>query len=163
MKTLILIILLALLAGLTFAQTEGKLTGGGVVWTDSLGYNNLAVEGSDSVLIINMNFAHSWYKIIVDGNANSQVDSFYVQSGTVRYSQGGAAVDTMWGSWMAVKDSAWGDINTMINNTVGKDFLLFSPVVQLLKFSLLNERDVTVYDGALVPRNCVITIQAVKP
>ncbi len=150
-------LILMLFTSMAFAQTGGKLVGGGVVWTDSLGYGTAGTAVDDSVIVLDVNFANSWYKIIVEGNANAQADSFAVQSGSVRYSQGGKAIDTVWGSWMAVKDSAWGDINTMINNTVGKDFLLFSPVVQLLKFTLLN------YRAAIPTRNCVITIQAVKP
>ena len=154
MKKLIFLIII-LLAGLTFGQTNGKQVSNGTIWTDSLGYTNLN-ETSDSVLILNANFSHNWYKIIVAGNANAQADSFVVQSGSVRYDQARDAQDTVWGSWMAVKDSAWTDINYMINNTVGKDFLLFSPVVQLLKFTLLN------YRAAIPTRNCVITIQAIK-
>ena len=150
-----LILTLVLLTGYAFGQTNGISVGAGTVWTDTLGYTTLD-ETSDSVLTLDTRFSKDWYRIIVDGNANSPVDSFYYQHGTVRYSQAGAPVDTMWGSWGAVKDSAWGDINTMINNSVGKDFLLFSPVHQLLRFTLLNHR------GGLAGRNCVITIQAIK-
>ena len=154
MKKLILILIL--FAGISFAQTNGKEIGGGTVWTDSLGYTNLS-ETSDSVLTLNMNFSQAWYRIFLKGNANAQADSIYYQHGSVRYSQAKAAVDTVWGSWGTVRDSAWTASNIMINNTVGKDFLLFSPIHQLLRFTLLN------YRAAIPTRNCVITIQAIKP
>ena len=168
MKKLILILML--FAGISFAQTNGKEIGGGTVWTDSLGYTTYpdtaasidgafiadSIDISDSVLVIDMNFSQAWYRIFLKGNANAQADSIYYQHGSVRYSQAKAAVDTVWGSWGTVRDSAWTASNIMINNTVGKDFLLFSPIHQLLRFTLLN------YRAAIPTRNCVITIQAVK-
>ena len=153
MKKLILAILL--LTGVSFAQTGGVSISGNSIWTDSLGYGTVAT--SDSVWILKNDFSYEWYRIFVEGNANSPVDSFVVQAGTIRYNEKTkAAVDTIWGSFATVKDSAWGSINTMINNTVGKDFTLFNPAAQLLKFSLLNHR------GGLVTRNVTITINAKK-
>jgi len=154
MKKLILALLI-MVAGISFAQTKGLSVGAGTVWTDTLGYTNLS-ETSDSVLILDTRFSKDWYRIIMDGNTNAQADSVYYQHGTVRYSEANAAVDTMWGSWGTVKDSVWGSINVMVNNTVGKDFLIFSPIHQLLRFTLFN------YRAAIPGRNCVITIQAVK-
>ena len=150
-----LIILIMLMAGFALGQTNGVTVGAGTVWTDTLGYTTLS-ETSDSVLILDTRFSKDWYRIFVKGNATSEADSFYVQHGSVRYDQAGTAQDTVWGSWATVKDSAWSDHNTMINNTVGKDFLLFSPIHQLLKFTLLN------YRAAEADRNCVISIQAIK-
>ena len=160
MRKLILALLI-LMAGVSLAQVSGepfyrgKTIGGGTAWSDTLSYTNAATP-SDSVIVFNVNFSHSWYRIFVEGNANSSVDSFYVQHGSVRYDIGGNAVDTVWGSWSTAKDSVWGDINTMVNNTVGKDFLLFSPVAQLLRFTLLNFR------ADLVTRSLRLTIIAIK-
>lgn len=154
MKKLILFLILFIPLCMQ-AQTNGKSTGGGYVWTDTLGYTNLD-ETEDSILVINMNFSKGWIHIFVEGNATAQADSFYVQAGSVRYTQAGAATDTVWGSWAALKDSAWNDTNIMINNTVGKDFLLFRPVTQLLRFTLLNFR------AGIPTRNCVLTIQALR-
>ena len=141
-----------------FAQTRGTSEGAGYIWTDSLGYQSGDEAGvaADSAFIIDVRFSKSWYRIFVAGNANSPVDSFYLQLGSVRYNEGGVAQDTTWGSWTLVKDSVWGDINTMINNVVGKDFLVFSPIAQLMKYALLNDR------ATLNTRNVVITIQAIK-
>jgi len=158
MKKLILLVLL--MAGFTLGQSSGepffngKQIGGGTVWSDTLSYNNGAGT-SDSVLIFNVNFSHDWYRFIAEGDTNTLADSFYVEHGSVRYDIGGSAVDTIWGSWATVKDSVWGDINTMINNTVGKDFLLFSPVAQLLRFTLLNHR------GSSPNRSVRLTIQGI--
>lgn len=150
-------LILALVIGVTFisfAQTTGKAVGSGYVWTDSLGYGSVAA--SDSVWIINLNFSNGWYRVFFEGNTNSPVDSVYLQLGSIRYNQAKVAVDTVWGSWTTLKDSVWGDINTMVNNTVGKDFLVFSPVAQLARFTLLNDRI------TLVTRNSVLTLQAVR-
>ena len=159
MKKLILILVL-LIAGFTLAQTKGKEISNAVVWTDTLGYTTLAPTTAvpiDSVWILNTNFAHGWYRLFMKGNANAQADSVVVQVGTVRYDEARDPQDTVWGSWSALKDSAWGDLNVMVNNTVGKDFLMFVPMAQLLKFTLLN------YRAAIPNRNCVITINAIKP
>ena len=160
MRKLILALLI-LTAGVSFAQVSGepfyrgKTIGGGTVWSDTLSYTTAAVP-SDSVIVFNVNFSHDWYRFFIKGNANSPVDSFYVQHGSINYDIGGTAIDTSWGSWSMVKDSVWGDINTMINNTVGKDFLLFSPVAQLLRFTLLNDR------ATLATRSLRLSISAVK-
>jgi len=152
-----LIFLIILLAGVTFAQRERVAeVSNGVIWNDTLSYTT-ASEPSDSVWIVDTRFSQAWYRVFFEGNANAQADSVYYQHGTIRYDQAEAKVDTIWGSWGAVKDSAWGDINTMINNTVGKDFLLFSPIHQLLRFSLLN------YRAAIPTRTLEITLQAIKP
>ena len=153
MKKLIIILVL-LIAGFALAQTKGKQVGDGTVWTDSLGYGVVAT--SDSVWILNTNFAHGWYRIFVEGNANSTVDTVKVQVGSVRYDEARDAQDPVWGSYCALKDSAWGDVNIIINNTVGKDYLMFVPMAQLLRFSLLN------YRAAVTDRNCVLTINAKK-
>jgi len=157
-----LILMLILLVGVSFAQTtdsgiRGRDLGFATVYTDSIGYGTAGTAADDSVLIIGTQSAHSWYRVFVEGNANSPVDSFVVQAGIVRHGgYQGAIQDTIWGSWMAVKDSVWGTINTMINNSVGKDFLLFTPMAHILKFTLLNHR------GGLATRNCVITVQALR-
>jgi len=152
MKKLLLFI--ALFAVSISAQTAGKLVSDGTVWTDSLGYGVVAT--SDSVLILDVNFVYDWFRIFMKGNANSPVDSVYMQAGVVRYNESRTGVDTVWGSWSTVKDSVWGSINTMINNSVGKDFTLFNPATQLLKFSLLNHR------ATLVTRNVTLTIQGIR-
>lgn len=156
-----LILFLILMAGVSLAQVagepfyRGKTIGGGTVWSDTLSYTTAATP-SDSVIIFDVNFSHNWYRFFIEGNANSPVDSFYTEHGSIIYDIGGAAIDTFWGSWSMVKDSVWGDINTMINNTVGKDFLLFSPVAQLLRFTLLN------YRATLPTRTLLLSISAVK-
>ena len=136
------------------ARTINVETGGYVV-TDSIGYTNLS-ETSDSVWIIDMGFAKGWISLFVTGNANSPVDSVRIRAGSRTYDTSGDSSGVTWGSWVALKDSAWGDLNVMVNNSVGKDFLIFRPVTQLLEFTLMNNR------ANLVTRNCQITINAVK-
>jgi len=152
MKKLILILVL-LIAGFLSAQSDGIMQNGGTIWTDSLGYTT-ASETSDSVWILDTRY-HDWYKFTMEGNANAQADSIVIQSGVVRYTAAGVETDTVWGNWCALKDSAWGDQNVMVNNTVGMNYLLFSPVNRLMKISLLN------YRLAIPTRNCVLTIEAV--
>ena len=153
MKKLLLFIAIIFAVNIS-AQTASKLVGGGTVWTDSLGYGVIAT--SDSVWILDVNFAYDWFRIFVAGNANDAVDSLILQAGAVRYTEGGAAVDTVWGSYSTVKDSVWESINTIVNNSAGKDFTLFNPAVQLLRFSLMNHR------ASLTTRNVIITVNGIK-
>lgn len=152
MKTLFMILIL--LSGLSFAQTGGIAIGNSSIWTDSLGYGVVAT--SDSVWILDVGFSNEWYRIFIKGNANDAVDSVILQAGSVRYNEQKVAQDTVWGSYSTVKDSVWESITVMVNNSTGKDFTLFNPAVQLLKFSLLNHR------ASLATRNVVITINATR-
>ena len=153
MKKLILAILL--FTGISFAQTGGVSISGNSIWTDSLGYGTVAT--SDSVWILKNDFSYEWYRIFVEGNANSPVDSIGIQAGTIRYGEKTkAAVDTVWGSYTGLKIAAGTIAIRMVNTATGVDFMLEDPSVQLLKLSLLNHR------GGLVTRNVTITINARK-
>jgi len=149
--TLILSILL--IGGLN-AQTGGVAIGNATVWTDSLGYGEVAA--SDSVWILNVGFANEWYRIFLEGNANSSVDSVAVQTGSVRYNEAKTAVDTVWGSYTGVKIAAGTYVVRMVNTSLGADFILDAPPIQLLKFSLMNHR------ASLTTRNVTITINATR-
>lgn len=153
MKKLILLALLGIFSIPIFAQMNGKSVGEGVIWTDSIKYSTSV---ADSSWKINLNFANEWYRIFIKGNANSPVDSVNARLGSITYNEAGRAVDTVWGSWAALKDSSWSDVNTIVNNTVGKDYLLFAPTVQLLELRLLNHR------ATLPTRVATLTINAVK-
>ena len=158
MKNILSFILLSGMFLFTFAQENARsinVETGGYVFTDSLGYTDFD-ETSDSILTINMNFAKGWIAIFLTGNANSPVDSLHVRAGSYIYDTSGDSAGVTFGSWVALKDSAWTDTNIMINNTIGKDYLMFRPVTQLLQFILMNDR------ATLATRNALITIQAVK-
>jgi len=131
-----LILFLILLTGAVFAQSNGKIVGGGFVWSDSLYYENDA-DGGDSTNIYNMNFNHDNYQIIFEGASDSTADSSIATLGTVRYSDYGVPIDTIWGNQIGVKDSSGTVVNTMINNTIGTHYI-FSLPVQLLKIELIN-------------------------
>lgn len=150
-----LILFLMLLSGIIVAQTRGVTVGDGVIWTKTLKFGTSAVR--DSVWILPTNFAYDWFRIFIKGNSNSPVDSIGVKAGTIRYNQAQNKVDTVWGSYSTLKDSSWGNVNLIINNTVGKDYTLFNPVVQLLRFKILNNRAVR------PTRSLEITVQALKP
>ena len=154
-KIVLFLIALIFSLGVVYAQTTGEIVGEGAIWTDSLGYTNLD-EDSDSVWVYDMKFAYNWYKIFVEGNANSPVDSFYFRTGSIRYTEAKVETDTVWGSWTPVQDSLFNSIHTMINNSVGKDFLVYTPVAQLVELVLLNTR------ADLDTRTLVFTIQALK-
>jgi hypothetical protein len=143
--------------GFTMAQSNGQAIGDATIWTDSLGYSGSdTLVVADSSFILKVDFNNEWYKVFVKGNANSSVDSIYVQAGAVRYNNYGTPLDTVWGSYTTLKDSAWNSVNVIVNNTVGKDYMIYTPVAELLKFQLLN------YRAALTTRNVVLTIQALR-
>lgn len=154
MKKIILLFVMTL-AGIAFSQSTGVVEGNGVIWTDSLGYTKYA-ETKDSVWILKTNFLYNDYRIFIKGNANTTVDSLRCYSGTIRYRENKTPVDTIWGSQIALKDSAGNTVYTIINNTVGKDYTMTRPATQLFKIALLN------YRAAKPLRNTVLTINAGK-
>ena len=153
MRKLILLFLI-ILSGIAFSQTKGKVVGEGAIWTDSLGYGTVVT--SDSVWILNINFNYDHYRFFIKGNTSSPVDSIGLMPGSIRYDEMKNPVDTIWGSQVALEDSAGNTIYTIVNNTVGKDFTLVRSATQLLKLSLLNHR------GGLITRNVTITVDAKK-
>ena len=101
-----------------------------------------------------MRFNHDWYKIILEGDANSPIDSLSFDIGTIRFDNTGAVVDTVWGNQVTVKDSTWSSVNTLINNTVGTHYILFDPLINLLRINLDN------HHGTLATRSASYTLQA---
>ena len=153
MKKLLLFIAIIFAVNIS-AQTTGKLVSDGTVWTDSIYYGGIAT--SDSVWILNVNFVYDSYRIFLEGNANDAVDSVALQVGSVRYTEGLAAVDTVWGSYTGVKIAAGTYAVRLVNTTAGADFILADSPIQLLKFSLMN------YRAALTTRNVTITINGIR-
>lgn len=158
-KILSTILILLALVSISFAQSNGLImTSKVITWTDSLGYSGsdtLAV--ADSVWILPINFRTDYFRIYLDANANSAVDSIGIELGAKVYTSAGVCTDTTWGSYIGVKDSAWNTLNVLVNNTTGKDYsLFFMPPVDLMKLSLLN------YRAALTTRNVRVTIQGTK-
>lgn len=139
-KTILAIVILTSLIG--FAQSNGIImTSKVTVWTDSLQYQTDAVASKDSVWIIPINFRADAFRIYLDGNANNPVDSVSLELGAIVYSNAGVKIDTTWGSAIAVKDSGWNTLQTMVNKSTSKDYsTYFMPPVELMKLSLLNYR-----------------------
>lgn len=137
---LIIALLILFTIGLN-AQSKGTIiTSRLSVYADSLQYQTDAVAGKDSVWILSIPNSKT-VRLFIKGNANSPVDSLAAQLGSIRYTETGVPVDTIWGSYVAFKDSAWNTVNTLINNTVGKDFSLYvMPAIQLMKISIRNHR-----------------------
>lgn len=109
----------------------------GTVFNDSVYY---AVAGGDSVYQIDLNFEYEWMKIIIIGNANDPVDSLSIQEGTPLYSNltGYPNGSYAWGSLAALKDSALQDHTVMVNNTVGKSYILWGPALGSYKLYIRN-------------------------
>lgn len=149
-------ILILLISFISIAQTTGVIiTNKASVYSDSLQFEvSDTLNQKDSVMIIKTNFRFEYARIFLAGNANSSVDSLGVQLGGITYDVNGTPIDTMWGSYVAFKDSAWNTVNTLVNNTVGKDFSLYTmPVFQLMKISILN------YRAALLTRKVDIIVE----
>lgn len=157
MKRLILI--MAILTPLSFAQMNGKwvIDGSFRTYTDSLQYQTDVVASKDSVWILSFNWNPDAVRIYIKGNSNNPVDSIGVQFGYDVYNESGTVVATQYGSWTALKDSAWNTVSTIVNNTVGKDYAVYQfPSYGKLKFTLRNHR------GTLTTRKAQITVQAWK-
>ena len=157
MKTFFAILILSIsLIGIGNAQTGGKAIGDASIWTDSLGFSTTEPAPVDSVWILDVGFSNESYRIFLEGNANSPVDSLGIQVGSVRYNESGKGIDTTWGSYTGVKIAAGTIAIRMVNTATGVDFVLEEPAIQLLKISLLNHR------GGLVTRRVPITINATR-
>lgn len=157
MKQLLALIILFSIG--VYAQTQGVIvTSKASIYADSLQFEvSDTLAQKDSVWIIRPNFNANYVRLFIKGNANSSVDSLGVQLGTLRYNVNGVPIDTTWGSYVAFKDSAWNTVNTLVNNTVGKDFSLYvMPAIQLIKISLLN------YRAALLTRKVDVIVQTIK-
>lgn len=157
MKKILVLFLVMIVSYLSFAQREIQMTSKDYVWTDSLQYQNDAVAGKDSVWIIPVNFRAGSFRIYLDGNANSPVDSISIELGAIVYEDDGDKVDTTWGSAIAVKDSAWNTLQTLVNKSTSKDYSsYFMPPVELMRLSLLNHR------GTAVTRKVRVTVHGTK-
>ena len=141
-----------------FAQKDGKIiTSKVTVWSDSLQYQTDAVAGKDSVKIIRTNYNVNAFRIYLDGNDNSPVDSLKIQLGGRIYDDNGVCVDTSWGSIISLKDSVWALNSTLINQSTGKDFSSYTmPPIDLIKITLLN------YRAAVPTRKVTVTLQGTK-
>lgn len=157
MKQIFFLILVALSANI-FAQSAGIIYTSKVkTWTDSLQYQTDAVAGKDSVWIVRIDGGFDSFRFYLDANANSPVDSVGIELGGRVYNDAGTCTDTTWGSYIAVKDSAWNTLQTLVNKTTGKDYSgYFMPPVDLVKLTLLN------YRAAVPTRKVRVTIQGTK-
>ena len=141
-----------------FAQSYGIImTSKVITWTDSLQYQTDAVAGKDSVWVVPINFRCDMFRVYLDANSNSPVDSVGIELGARVYNTSNVCVDTTWGSYIAVKDSGWNTLNVLVNKSTGKDYsLYFMPPVDLMKFTLLN------YRAAVPTRKVRVTLQGTK-
>lgn len=140
MKKLIITIAILLLSIASFAQTPHQFGNGktGTQWNDSL-YCGGTVAG-DSVYTIDLNLEYEWMKIFIKGNANNTVDSLKITEGAPTFSNLTLQPtgETIWGSYVALKDSGLNTVNVMVNNTVGKSFTLWNPAIGTYKMEFLN-------------------------
>ncbi len=153
-KILSTILILLAFVSINFAQSNGLImTSKAITWTDSVYYGG----PGDSVWVVPVNFRADNFRIYFDANSNSPVDSIGIELGAIVYNSTGTKIDTTWGSYVAVKDSAWNTLNVAVNNTVGKDYsLFFMPPVELIRISLLN------YRLAVPTREIRVTLQGTK-
>ena len=112
--------------------------GGGVSWGDSVYYGGGSAAG-DSVKLYRVNLRHTWYSIIFQGNANTTTDSIIVTKGATIRNHSGDSTGFYWGNQISWKDSVWGGVNTLINNTIGVHYTAFEPVVEFIKIEFLND------------------------
>lgn len=133
----LVLIMILFISGLSYNQTLTNVGNGGRIITDSLYYGT----PGDSVTIYNFETDYTSLRIIIKGNANATADTIAIREGTIRYDNNNNPIDTIWGSLVALKDSAFNTTNFVINNTLGKSFSLYTlPVGTLYKFYLTNYR-----------------------
>lgn len=126
-----------------YAQTPIEIGDFGVVYNDSI-YCLGTVAGGDSIYEFDLNFEAEWVKIFIEGDANDPVDSIVMKEGIYKYSNltgnpSGGTNPVLWGSLVALKDSAQANTNVMINNTVGKSYTLWNPPMGVYKLYFLND------------------------
>jgi hypothetical protein len=151
-KLIATLILLISLVGIVNAQTTGKLVSNGTVWTDSLYYGT----PGDSVIVLDMNFSYESYRIFLEGDANSPVDSVAVQVGSVIYNESKVAVDTVFSAYTALRIPAGTYDVRIVNTATGADVVLYSQPIQMIKISLMN------YRGVLADRNVTVVINGLR-
>lgn len=157
---LVLIIGLILLSSFSVAQVNGLImTSKVITWSDSLGYSGSdTLSVADSSAIIPINYRADYFRIFLDANANSPVDSIAIKLGARVYNNSGTCTDTTWSDVIAVKDSSMGTpIVTMVNSATGKSYSIWNlPPYDLMKIYLLNHR------ATLLTRNTRFTLQGTK-
>lgn len=166
MKKLIAIILL--LGGIGFAQTNGALKGGGIIFADSLcfyqdttGYYSGTgwLHPSDSSAIINLNLDWGFVSITVQDTgvaaaSGGIVDSLKAYKGSVRYTNSisHTIVDTIWGTKaLPFKNNGWNVDTTMVSASGQvSTYTLLDNNIQLLKIMSVNIPSST-YEGRVIP------------
>lgn len=114
--------------------------GSGYTFTMTLAYAT-SVAGSDSVETADLDLQYGdMVEIWIKGNSNVS-DSIGIRSGAKSILVAGATPsETIYGSFVALKDSNGSIQNTIVNNTVGKHYWLFEPLADVLRFQILNYR-----------------------
>jgi len=114
--------------------------GAGYTFTMTLAYAT-SVAGSDSVELADLDLQYGdMVEIWVKGNSNV-ADSIGIRSGAKSILVAGATPsETIYGSFIALKDSVGNIQSTIVNNTVGKHYWVYEPLTDVLRFQLLNYR-----------------------
>lgn len=155
MKKVFLVILFLVLGLQSFGQTGGVLLNQTTKsWSDSLRYGT----PGDSVWILNCSdFSSGSFRILLKGNTNNPVDSIGIELGAYIRNASGTVIEAVYGSQIAVKDSAWNTLQTLVNKSTSKDYTLYVlPPVELMRISLLNHR------GTLATRKVKVIVQSAK-
>ena len=129
--------------------------GNGYTYTVTIKYGGVAT--SDSIENVDLDLQYGDFtSIFVEGNANG-TDSVVVRAGAKSFLVAGiTASDTVWGSYVPLKDSSGTVVNTIVNNTVGKHYWISEPNQDVLQFQLIN------YRAALATRSVTLVIKTKK-
>jgi len=136
MKNLILFILLIFVIQVEAQQTTIK--GKEVTIIDSLYYSDAGGDSSDYILWIGY---ESLPQLFLVGNANSPADSVMYRTGRLEYNANGTLIDTVWGDYGPLKDSSYTTVQVAVNNTTGKDYMIFKNKFQIIEVILFNDWD----------------------
>lgn len=129
--------------------------GNGYTYTVTIKYGATTTATMDSVERVDFDMQYGDLAAIwVLGNPNSPVDSVYIKTGGKSILVAGVTPDdTIYGGNVTLKDSAGSIQNTIVNNSTGKRYWFFEPVIDVLEFGLLNHR------GTLATREVTFVIK----
>ena len=133
------------------AQTTGRITGNGIVFSDSLRTFKGSTVASDTSHIKAFALGYGFFSITVKDTGTTYTDSLKLYKGVIRYSEdyNHTPVDTLWATnALPVYTNSWTSDTTLVGAGKIKTYTILENNIQLLKIQRVNA---TVVQGIVVP------------